>query len=218
MRGWLGEMCEICGAMSCLLYRCRQLSAQMAGHRNPRRRRIRSLILPLLLILFLPLPALAASLSIALGPGGSTVALRTYGLGLVPIDGHFTRFQGRLDYDPLDHGRCVVTLRIDPASLTMASAAVGETVRGAGFLDTARYKTLAYHGACSTDGMSGKLTMHGVARLFVMAMDWQAASVTAVGRLQRADWGMTEHRLLGGSTVRITVTVPLPAADAADLR
>jgi polyisoprenoid-binding protein YceI len=102
-------------------------------------------------------------------------------------------------------------LQVDVGSLTMTTASMSEMVLGPDFLDAARYPALAYDGACNAEGLTGQLTMHGVTRPFALTLDRQAGAVTAVGRLPRADWGMTARPLLGGSTVRIEVTVPLPA-------
>jgi polyisoprenoid-binding protein YceI len=74
---------------------------------------------------------------------------------------------------------------------------------------------MAYDGTCGPEGLTGMLTMHGVTRPFALTLDWGKPAVTAVGRLRRADWGMTARPLLGGTTVRITVTVPLPASQRA---
>jgi polyisoprenoid-binding protein YceI len=162
----------------------------------------------------LPLPGVAAETSVALLPGQSTVGFRAYGLGLLPLDGAFSRFRGQFSYDPADPAHCSVTLTVEVPSLAMDSASVGETILGPGFLDAARFPTLAFDGACDARGLTGQLTMHGVTRPFALTLDWQAHAVTAVGRLRRADWGMTARPLLGGSTVRITVTAPLPAPPA----
>ncbi len=150
-------------------------------------------------------------MQIELLPGRSTVAFRAYGLGLLPLDGQFTRFHGWFSYDPGTPSHCSVTLQADVGSLAMTSATVGETVLGPDFLDAARFPVLAYDGACDAEGLTGQLAMHGVTRLFALTLDWEPDAVTAVGRLRRADWGMTARPLLGGFTVRITVTVPLPA-------
>jgi len=146
---------------------------------------------------------------VSLVPGSSTVAIRTYGLGLLPFDGRFARFQGVLRYDGDDHARCSVALRIDAASLAMSSAAMTATVLGTGLLDAAHYPTLAYDGACGPDGIAGTLMMHGVTRPLGLKLDWDGGALTAVGRLRRAEWGMTGLPLVGGSTVRIKVTVAL---------
>jgi polyisoprenoid-binding protein YceI len=146
---------------------------------------------------------------VSLTPGATTVAIRTYGLGLLPFDGRFVRFHGVLRFDPSDHARCDVVLQVDVASLSMRSDAITEMVRGPDFLDAARYPTLAYEGACGPGGIAGALTMHGVTRPFGLTLDWRGEAVQAVGRLRRADWGMTARPLLGGTFVRITVTVAI---------
>ncbi|HVC60879.1 MAG TPA: YceI family protein [Acetobacteraceae bacterium] len=160
-----------------------------------------------ILALLLPRHGVAADASVALAPGHATVAFRAYGLGLLPLDGRFARFRGRFSYDPDDHARCTVALRVDVAGLAMAPATVGAMVLGPDFLDAARFPALAYDGACDAGGLTGRLTMHGVTRPFGLTLDWGKDGVTAVGRLRRADWGMTARPLLVGSTVRITVTM-----------
>jgi polyisoprenoid-binding protein YceI len=146
---------------------------------------------------------------VQLAPGSSTVAIRTYGLGLFPLDGRFGRFDGVLSYDPDDRTRCRVVLHVDVASLVMSPGAMTGTVLGPDFLDAAHFPTLAYDGACAPDGMAGALTMHGVTRSFALTLDWHHNVVEAVGRLRRADWGMTARPLLGGRFVRIMVKLNL---------
>ena len=53
--------------------------------------------------------------------------------------------------------------------------------------------------------------MHGVTHPFELSLTWSKDAVVAEGRLLRADWGMTAMPILGGRTVRIRVTVALPA-------
>ncbi len=152
----------------------------------------------------------AAEVSVELLPGRSSVGFRAYGFGLLPLDGQFTRFHGRFSYDPDAPTHCSVTFQVDVASLAMTPARFGEMVLGPDFLDAARFPALAYDGACGPGGLAGLLTMHGVTRPLTLTLDRRADAVVAVGRLRRADWGMTARPLLGGSTVRVTVTVPLP--------
>lgn len=164
-----------------------------------------------LLLLGLPPRAVAAPASVELLPGSSTVGIRAYGFGLLPLDGQFTRFHGRFSYDPDAPTRCTVTLQAEVASLAMTPATAGEMVRGPDFLDATRFPMLSYDGACGPEGLVGQLTMHGVTRPFALSLDRRPDAIKAIGRLRRADWGMTARPLLGGSTVRITVTVRLAA-------
>jgi polyisoprenoid-binding protein YceI len=185
-------------------------NATPAGSRR-RRASLCGLLVLLLALHATPVDA-AAEATIELLPGPSSVGFRAYSFGLLPLNGEFTRFHGQFTYDPGAPAHCSVTLQADVASLAMAPAAAGDTVLGPDFLDAARFPALAYQGACGPEGLTGELTMHGVTRPFALALEWKPGAVTAAGRLRRADWGMTGRPLLGGSTVRITVRVPLPPA------
>jgi polyisoprenoid-binding protein YceI len=163
------------------------------------------------ILLLLPLlPAQAVAEQVELEPPSTTVEIRLYGLGLIPLDGKYARLHGWLTYDPTDRAQCQVELTIDARSLAMADASIRDQVVGPDFMDTERFPTLAYSGTCQGDSVQGNLAMHGVTHPFELMPEWQPGEVTATGRLQRAQWGMTERRLLGGSTVRIRVTVALP--------
>jgi polyisoprenoid-binding protein YceI len=153
--------------------------------------------------------AMAAPRRIELTPSTSEVGFRGYGLGLLPLDGRFTRFGGSLTYDPADHSNCGVDLVVDVASLVTEDPSMRTTVVGPDFMDAASFPSLTYAGACQGPELHGTLGMHGVVRPFELSLDWGQAGVVAEGRLRRADWGMTAMPILGGRTVRIRVTVPL---------
>src|SRR5262245_59906164 len=155
--------------------------------------------------------AQAAPRAIWFGPPEAGVAFRAYGLGLVPIDAHFTRFGGRLIYDPANRADCRVELTAEVDSLVTDDPDKRPTAIGPDFLDAAKFPILTYTGACGPDGLDGTLRMHGVSRPFALSLDWDRTGVVAEGRLVRADWGMTAMPLRAGRTVRIRVTVPLPA-------
>jgi polyisoprenoid-binding protein YceI len=145
------------------------------------------------------------------GPPSSEVDFRAYKLGLLPADGMFTSFSGDLTYDPDDHAQCQVKLHVDTSSVTSDDATTRSIVPGPDFLDVARYPSLAYTGACTASGLDGMLDMHGVAHPFALSVTWTHDGVVAEGRLLRADWGMTALPTLGGRTIRIRVSIPLPS-------
>jgi len=153
--------------------------------------------------------ARAAPHRVALAPPGTVVAIRAYGLGMLPLDGTFTRFQGSLTYDPEDHFTCQVDLTVEVASLDMTDTSVRETMVGPEFMDAARFSTLAFSGSCRPAGISGMLGLHGITRPFQLSLAWSPNRVLAEGRLLRADWGMTAMPMVAGRTVRIQVSVPL---------
>jgi polyisoprenoid-binding protein YceI len=145
------------------------------------------------------------------GPPSSEVDFRAYKLGLLPADGTFASFGGQLSYDPDDHAHCQVTLHVDAASVTSDDATTRTMVPGPDFLDVARFPSLSYTGTCNASGLDGTLDMHGVAHAFALTVTWTHDGVVAEGRLIRADWGMTALPALGGRTIRIRVSIPLPA-------
>ena len=167
------------------------------------------MLLALLTAGCLACPVQAAPRRVPLSPTDSHVAFRAYGMGLLPIDATFSRFEGWLTYDPDDQRSCQVDLRVQVASLVTEDAALRDRILGPDFMDVSRYPLLTYAGACRDNGLGGLLAMHGVTRPFELSLDWTDEGVVAEGRLVRADWGMTERPLLGGRTVRIRVAVPL---------
>jgi polyisoprenoid-binding protein YceI len=153
--------------------------------------------------------AVAAPRRIELSPPATEVAIRAYGMGLLPLDGTFARFHGALTYDPDNHAACRVELSIEVVSLTMTNTSMRETMIGPDFMDAPRFPTLSYSGACQPSGLSGMLGLHGITRPFELSLDWSRDRVVAEGQLVRADWGMTAMPIVAGRTVRIQVSVPL---------
>lgn len=152
----------------------------------------------------------AAPRQIPLEPPASQLAIRAYGMGLLPLDARFERFVGWLSYDPDNRAVCQVELRAEVASLVADDPTVRNRIIGPEFMDAARFPTLHYTGACRPqDKVHGILEMHGVSGTFALTLDWGSDRVSAEGRLLRADWGMTAMPLTGGRTVRIRVSVPL---------
>lgn len=150
------------------------------------------------------------------GPPSSEVAFRAYRLGILPLDGKFTRFSGWLSYDPDDHGFCEVHLDIEAASLELVEpTAMRAIVAGPEFLDVTRFPSLSYTGSCNGDRLDGALGMHGVTGSFPLSLTWSQHGVQAEGRLLRAAWGMTALPLLAGRTIRIRVMIPLPQTNSA---
>ncbi len=143
-------------------------------------------------------------------PPGSQVTLRTYGLGLLPFDGQFTRFHGWIRYEPSKPTMCQVVLEVEAASLAMENSSIQERITGPESMDVARFPELAFHGDCQGDTVAGSLTLHGQTHPLALDVKRVEHSIVATGRLKRADWGLTSHPLLGGSTIRIRVQIPNP--------
>lgn len=170
--------------------------------------------IPLLAALLPASASPAAAERIELLPAGSEVAFRAYGLGLLPLDGRFTRFRGWLRFARPDHADCMVELLIEVPSLTMGHESVRDEILGPAFMDAARFPGMTYRGACEASNIQGMLTMHGVTRPFALALDWRAREVVAEGNLRRGDWGVAGMPILAGPTIRIRVTTPLTTTRA----
>jgi polyisoprenoid-binding protein YceI len=162
----------------------------------------------LLCLLLIAIPAGADQASLL--PPGSAVELRSYGLGLLPLDGKFTHFHGWIRYDPSNPSACQVVLEIEAGSLAMSSDAIRDRMTGPEMMDVTQFPDMAFHGACQGEAVAGALTMHGQTHPFALDFVRSAGTIVATGRLRRADWGITGSPLLGGSTVRIRVTMPDP--------
>lgn len=165
----------------------------------------------LALFLFAATHAGAAPRTVRLEPAGTTVAIRAYAVGLVPIDSRFTRFDGTLTYDPAAPGTCAATLRIIAASLETASPERRDMILGPDFLDAARFPELRFEGRCTAaEALSGVLSLRGVTQPLAMRLAWMERSVHAQGSMRRALWGMTAKPFIVGPTIRLSVAVSLP--------
>jgi polyisoprenoid-binding protein YceI len=163
-------------------------------------------------LLFMTAPAFAEQVNLL--PAGSHVEFRAYGLGLLPFDGKFARYHGVLRYDPGKPQLCQVMLEIDAASLEMSSTSVRDQVTGPEFMDVARFPDLAFDGACQGDIIAGDLRLHGQTHPFALELTRSGGTMTATGRLKRAEWGITARPFTAGSTIRIRVELPDPANGA----
>ena len=170
-----------------------------------------SALLPCLM-LFLASASCAGAEQIGLAPPATQVGIRVYGLGLVPIDGRFTRFHGTLSYDRADRTSCRIDLVAEVASLAGPNETIRNDIVGPEFMDAAHYPLLTFHGACQGNGIAGQLEMHGVLHGLALDLDRQHGRLVAEGHLLRANWGMTARPFTVGRTVRITVVVTLPNA------
>ncbi len=168
-----------------------------------------SFLLFVLVLAGQPVRAHSAPRRIPLSPPATEVAFRAYGLGLVPLDASFARFDGWLSYDPDNPALCSVSLLVDVASLVADDPSLRATVVGPDFMDAAKFPTLSYAGSCDAGHLGGVLGMHGVTRPFALSLEWERQGVVAEGRLLRADWGMTAMPFVAGRSVRIRVSVSL---------
>lgn len=156
------------------------------------------------------LPTGAAMHALALEPRSAQVVFRAYGLGVVPIDGAFTRFNGTLLIDPADPAACQIAIQADAASLKMPDAAMTQDALGPDLLEVNRHPAFAYDGQCRDGQVRGALLLHGVTLPLSLTATLEHGRWVATRRVRRAEWGMGARPLLAGPEVRIQFTANLP--------
>ena len=127
------------------------------------------------------------------------------------MDGKFTRFHGWMRYDPSNAGACQVMLEIEAGSLLMSNETIHDRITGPGMMDVAQFPDLAFNGTCQGEAVVGNLTMHGETHPVSLDYVRSAGKIIATGQIRRAEWGITGSPLIGGSMIRIRVTLPDPS-------
>ncbi len=161
--------------------------------------------------------AIAQTRSEGLVPANTDIFFRAYVFGLLPVEGHFTRFTGRLTVDGTTPAHCRVEIRVETASLVMQESAYDRMVTGPDFLDAADYPVLAFQGACrpahgggEITRIDGNLQLHGRAGPLALSVHQDAGNFIAEAALRRSAWGVAGRPWMAGQTVRIRVVVRLP--------
>ncbi len=155
-------------------------------------------------------PARGAPQSLALAPPGTAITLRAYALGLMPIEGSVTQFQGRIDYDPAQPSRCRVEFVAVSGSLAFADASMQSEVLSPSFLDAAAYPSLGYRGECVPQALRGQLALHGQTHPLTLSLTAEGDHLVATGTIDRTAWGVTGRSLTVSASIRIRMSVALP--------
>jgi polyisoprenoid-binding protein YceI len=160
---------------------------------------------------FLAAPAAAGVVApIALAPPASQLAYTVFAFGLIPINASFQDFTGTLTLDPGQPQSCQVHLTVRVASLRMADPDRSRQALGPAMLDAAHYPTMHFDGHCAGPSLVGQLTLHGVTRPLIMAVQRDGEHVVATGVLQRRDYAIAGLPGLVGQRVRFRLNAPLP--------
>jgi polyisoprenoid-binding protein YceI len=135
----------------------------------------------------------------ALDPAGSSVALKTKVMGLIPVNGVFRAVAGAGTIGP--DGEASGTITVEAASIDTRNARRDEHLRSADLLDTGRYPRITFTAdrislAGDQATVTGTLTVHGQQRPVSVSA---AASVRgeaevcldAKVRVNRADFGIS---------------------------
>ena len=162
------------------------------------------------LLVAMSAPAHATPRRFIIEPPGVVLAVRGYGLGLLAIDGHFTRFHGSLTLDDQDPAACALSLEADSDSIALPSNTMVAIARGPEVLDVSRYPQFAITGRCADGKLRATLLLHGISKPLSLAVSARPGEWTAAGLLRRAEWGMDARPWLAGPEVRLSITAELP--------
>jgi polyisoprenoid-binding protein YceI len=165
-------------------------------------------------------PLAAAPLTLAITPANTRITIRVHLLGVIPFEGQFTRFEGRLRLDPDRPGFCAVTMHIDTQSLVMRAAAAENVATGPAFLDVQHYPRMDFSGTCrDVSGphgfIAGELHLRDRDGPLILTLSRRDQEFAIEGTLERARWGMTGHPLLTSGVVHIEVRTRILTANAA---
>ena len=146
-------------------------------------------------------------------------------LGISTVRGTFSKVSGEVKYSPSSPTQASVEVTIDAASIDTGVAMRDNDVRGAHFLEVAKYPTMTFKSKAVEAGGAGKLrvtgdlTLHGVTKEVVLDVEGPSAPVKAMGgthlgasattKIMRSDFGMTAMQGMIGDEIDIVIDADL---------
>jgi polyisoprenoid-binding protein YceI len=174
------------------------------------------------------LPALAQSSTWKIDPNHSAAGFTVRHMGISNVHGRFTGVSGEITIDPADLSKSSVKATIDTTTVDTGVAARDTDLKSDHFFDVAKYPTITFVSksvTMSSDGytVTGDLTMHGVTRRVVLAMDAPSKELAmgkqtrrgfdATTTIHRRDFGLNYGGMLKtgdamiGDDVKVTLEV-----------
>lgn len=181
-------------------------------------------------------PAFAAPETFVIDPVHSASQFAVKHLVVSTVRGAFGKTTGTVVFDKADPSKDSVEATIDASTLTTREPKRDEDVKGAGFLDVAKYPTITFKSTSVEQASSGKLkvagdlTLHGVTKPVVLNVEgptgpakdpWgkERLGAAATTRINRKDFGIAFNKTLdnGGAVVgdQIDITIDLEAVKQA---
>jgi polyisoprenoid-binding protein YceI len=116
-------------------------------------------------LLTLPATLLASGLLFAtelnVGPAGKGTVIATFTQEGVAVDCPFTRFTGRISYDPKSVATSTASIEVDMASLDIGDPAYSAEVRKKSWFDSASYPTAVFRSTAIKPGAAGRFEATG---------------------------------------------------------
>jgi polyisoprenoid-binding protein YceI len=154
--------------------------------------------------------ARAAERQVALTPPTTRISYTAFALGLLPISGHFDRFQGVVTQDQAHPDACHIEVTVDIVSLRMDDPARRRQALGPDMFDAAHYPMMKFSGQCTPRSIAGTLILHGVSRPVTFAMHREGNQLSCAGNVLRRDFGILGMAEMVAPVVHIRLSVRLP--------
>ncbi len=155
-----------------------------------------------------PAAALAEPTTWNLDPAHSHASFTIRHLVISNVRGELTKFTGALKLDEKDLTKSSVEATIETASIDTRVAKRDEDLRSPNFFDVEKYPTITFkstkveHAGKGKLKVTGDLTMHGVTKPVVLAVEGPTAEIkdpwgnarrglSASAKIDRKDWGLT---------------------------
>jgi polyisoprenoid-binding protein YceI len=175
-------------------------------------------------LLFLPALGFAETWVIDSAHSSAQFAVRH--MMVTTVRGSFGKTTGFVNWDANDPTRSVVEASIDAASINTGNEKRDNHLRSPDFFDVAKFPNITFKSSKiekAADGykVHGNLTMHGVTRPVVLAVEGPTDPVnagnavkmgaTATTKIKRSDFGMTWNRVIeaGGVSVSDDVMITI---------
>jgi polyisoprenoid-binding protein YceI len=158
-------------------------------------------------------------------PAHTTVTFAVKHMMVTSVKGLFGRVTGTVDLDEKDLTRSAINVLIDPKTIDTREPKRDAHLRSADFFDVARHPQVTFRSTrierAGRDKLkvTGDLTMHGVSKAVVLAVETtpeiddallgRTRGAHATGRLSRKDWGLTWNKMLDAGGVLVSDEVVL---------
>jgi polyisoprenoid-binding protein YceI len=148
----------------------------------------------------------------AIDASHSQVTFSIKHMGISAVKGHFNVISGQLHIDEQNPNNSWIEAQADVASINTRDSNRDGHLLSADFFDAAKYPTITFKStkvepAGSNEyQVTGDLTFHGVTKSVVLHAEYsgttkdpwggQRVGISATGKINRKDWGLTFHQIL----------------------
>jgi len=201
-------------------------------HRQEKEARMRGRMLLAAAVLCLIAPGLLHAAPWEFDGDHTGVHFKVRHLMISSVRGEFEKVSGKIVYDESDVTKSTADITIDAASVNTRVAKRDADLRSPNFLDVSKYPTIVFKSkrvdkaGNGTVKMTGDLTIHGVTKEVVLAVEGPTPAIKDPGgnirvggqastKINRKDFGLTWNKALEtggvvvGDEVEITIDVEI---------